>query len=108
MPEGGELILATEVVSLNEVFCQDHPYEIAPGEFLLLSVSDTGIGMDDETMEHIFEPFFTTKDIGAGTGLVLAAVDGTIGNHGGILEVHSKPGQGTTFGAYLSITTEES
>ena len=103
MPDGGELGLATDVVTLDEEFCRTHPHGVAPGRFLLVSVSDTGTGMGEETLAHIFEPFFTTKGVGAGTGLGLAAVYGTVRSHGGTIDVHSKPGHGSVFKVYLPL-----
>ena len=96
MPEGGQLILTTENVAFDETFCKNHLGAV-PGEYACLSVSDTGSGMDAETLEHIFEPFFTTKEVGKGTGLGLAIVYGIVKNHGGYISCHSKCGQETTF-----------
>ncbi len=99
MPEGGDLYLSVENVELDEVIVT--PYGIKPGEFVKVTVRDTGIGMDDATKAHIFEPFFTTKERGHGTGLGLASSYGIIKNHGGFISVESKENQGTSFIIYL-------
>ncbi|MBT7304564.1 MAG: PAS domain-containing protein [Victivallales bacterium] len=104
MAEGGELVFDTEVVNLNEEFSRSLPYDVAPGRYLRISVADTGVGMDEETLGHIFEPFFTTKGVGEGTGLGLAAVYGTVRSHEGAIEVQSEPGQGSTFVLHLPLT----
>jgi len=83
-------------------FFNRHP-ELAVGEYACLQVSDSGIGMDSETMRRIFDPFYTTKEVGKGTGLGLSTAFGSIASHGGVIEVDSKPGSGTTFRVYLPI-----
>jgi two-component system cell cycle sensor histidine kinase/response regulator CckA len=98
MPQGGRLTVKTENVTLDEDYCRICP-ESRPGGFVRLSVADTGVGMDKETLQHIFEPFFTTKK--EGTGLGLAVVHGIVGQHEGWIDVHSEPGQGSTFRVYL-------
>jgi PAS domain S-box-containing protein len=104
MPDGGELIFATEVRELDEVTCRRLPYDIFPGTFLEISVTDTGIGIDKETQQRIFEPFFTTKELGKGTGLGLASVYGTVKNHRGAIMVYSEPGHGSCFKLFLPLT----
>lgn len=101
MPQGGTLTLATYDTVLKEDFCHAQGGRVAPGPFLALAVMDTGTGIKREVMEHLFEPFFTTKQVGAGTGLGLAAVRGTVDEHGGLVTVESVPGQGSTFRLYL-------
>ena len=103
MPEGGKLLIETENVVLDESFSQSHP-GAEPGNYVLITVSDTGQGMDKETVEHIFEPFFTTKGIGKGTGLGLASVYGIVKNHGGYITCTSEVDQGATFKIYLPAT----
>jgi two-component system cell cycle sensor histidine kinase/response regulator CckA len=105
MPGGGELYLETENVSLSKKFVR--PFQVEPGRFVKLSVTDTGIGMDKKTQQRIFDPFFTTKETGRGTGLGLASVYGIITNHGGIIEVFSEIGRGTTFTMYLPASEKE-
>ena len=103
MPDGGELIFDTAVAELDEDFLRDHPMEVPPGTYLMITVSDNGCGMDAETQKHIFEPFYTTKAVGKGTGMGLASVYGTIHNHKGVINVYSEIGHGTTFRIYLPL-----
>ena len=108
MPHGGHLTLDTQLVELDDSFIRVHGYG-EPGMFAVISVSDTGIGMDKETMAKIFEPFFTTKDAEKGTGLGLAMAYGIIKQHNGYINVYSEPESGTTFRIYLPAieSTEE-
>jgi len=99
MPSGGDLYLQTENVTLDETYVK--PFKIKPGEYVKITITDTGVGMDERTRQKIFEPFFTTKSMGRGTGLGLASVYGIIKNHGGFINVYSEKDQGTTFTIYL-------
>jgi PAS domain S-box-containing protein len=105
MPAGGELYVQTENVTLDEDYVK--PLEIAPGRYVKISVTDTGVGMDDKTQQKIFNPFFTTKGMGEGTGLGLSSVYGIVNNHSGFINVYSKIGVGTTFNIYLPASEKE-
>jgi CheY-like chemotaxis protein len=105
MPDGGDLYIQTENVVLSDAHCK--PFEVSGGNYVKLSVTDSGIGMDQETIGRIFEPFFTTKEIGKGTGLGLASAYGIIKNHRGIIRVYSEQGHGTTFVIYLPASEAE-
>ncbi len=105
MPRGGTLSLATCNVVLTEKDIQQ--FGVKPGRYIRLSISDTGIGMDEETRQRIFEPFFSTRERGRGTGLGLASAHGIINNHGGFIKVDSKPGIGTTFQIFLPAVIKE-
>ena len=101
MPSGGNLYVQTENVTFDESNAMSMPYNMKPGRYVKISVTDTGVGMDEPTRQRIFEPFFTTKEMGRGTGLGLASVYGIINNHGGFIVVDSKKGEGTNFSIYL-------
>ena len=96
MPEGGQLVIETGVTLLEEGYLKQYPYMKA-GRYAVVSVSDTGVGMDEKTRERIFEPFFTTKGTDKGTGLGLAMVYGIVKQHNGFIHLYSEPGEGTTF-----------
>lgn len=108
MPEGGVLTFATDITRLDEEFISTRSYKIIPGKYLRVSVTDTGIGMDEETRARVFEPFFTTKDLGKGTGLGLASTYGVIKNHDGYIEVKSEKSKGTAFEIYLPFVDKPS
>lgn len=102
MPQGGDIFLKTNNILQRDILSKF--YDPKPGDYILLTITDTGIGMDPKTLERIFEPFFTTKELNRGTGLGLASVYGIIKGHGGYIDVESEERRGTTFKIYLPAT----
>ncbi|MEA1992657.1 MAG: PAS domain S-box protein [Thermodesulfobacteriota bacterium] len=105
MSGGGELFLETRNVTLDKFYLK--PYNLKPGRYVKISVTDTGVGMDEKTRERIFEPFFTTNKMKRGAGLGMASAYGIVKNHKGIINVYSKPGHGTTIEIYLPASDKE-
>lgn len=103
MPDGGELFIKTMNIGHKQI--RQRNYKIKAGEYIMMVIADTGVGMEQKIRRRIFEPFFTTKELGRGTGLGLASVYGIIKGHGGYIDVDSKKGHGTTFFIYLPIST---
>jgi signal transduction histidine kinase/CheY-like chemotaxis protein len=102
MPEGGHLTITTDLTGIDDHYIKDQGYGV-PGEYALITVSDTGAGMDRATQEKIFEPFFTTKEVGKGTGLGLSTAYGIVKQHGGFIICYSELGKGATFKIYLPL-----
>jgi two-component system, cell cycle sensor histidine kinase and response regulator CckA len=105
MPGGGDLYVETKNINLDEHYTGS--YGLPPEKFVRISVTDTGIGMDENTQKRAFDPFFTTREMGRGTGLGLASAYGIIRNHGGIINIYSEKGEGTTFNIYLPATEKK-
>ncbi len=107
MPSGGKLIYSTKNVELDRDYCNTSTFDLVPGEYIEVSIEDTGCGIHPDIQDRIFEPFFTTKQQGEGTGLGLAAVYGMVQEHGGAITVYSEFGKGTVFHIYLPVSSEE-
>lgn len=105
MPAGGELYLKTENVILDDHY--DKPYQVKYGKYVKISITDTGMGMDEASQQRMFEPFFTTKGVGRGAGLGLASAYGIIKSHDGFIDVYSRKGEGTTFKIYLPASEKD-
>jgi signal transduction histidine kinase len=105
MPTGGTLFIQTENTRLDKKFVK--PYNSSPGDYIKISIKDTGVGMDADTLKMVFDPFFTTKEKERGTGLGLASAYGIVKNHDGIITAQSEKGQGATFNIYLPASGKE-
>ena len=108
MPDGGKLSYYTSIIELDKEYCERYSFDVKPGLYIQVEISDTGEGIDKQVLEHIFEPFFTTKEVGKGTGLGLAAVYGIVKEHKGVISVYSEKGQGTVFKMYFKCREEDS
>ncbi|MDH3568541.1 MAG: ATP-binding protein, partial [Desulfobacteraceae bacterium] len=106
MPGGGDIFVQTNNILLDHHFIK--PFQVTPGKYVKISITDSGTGMDEATLQRIFEPFFTTKKMGRGIGLGLASVYGIIKNHGGFIDVYSEKGKGTSFYIYLPAIDTQS
>jgi len=106
MPDGGRLAISTDLINIGEDFKKQHGYGV-PGEYVVMTVSDSGTGMEDAIRRKIFEPFFTTKVVGKGSGLGLAVTYGIVKQHNGFIEVESVPGEGTAFKIYFPTVEAE-
>jgi CheY-like chemotaxis protein len=106
MPGGGQLLIETKDVVLDQAYCERHPQGARPGPHVLLAVTDAGCGLTDEVRAHLFEPFFTSKAPGKGTGLGLATVYGAVKQNGGLIDVYSEPGRGTSFKIFFPRVAE--
>ena len=106
MPNGGQILIQSSQANVDQKFCEEHP-EAKPGNYIRITVSDQGEGIDREILPRIFEPFFTTKEFGEGTGLGLAMVYGIVKNHKGFILISSSPGKGSSFSVYLPVARLE-
>ena len=107
MPDGGTLTFRTRITPLDESFSSTRGTRVDPGDYLEITVEDTGVGIPTDTIPRIFDPFFTTKEVGRGTGLGLSAVYGTVERHRGTIHVDSTPGQGSRFTLYLPLASAD-
>lgn len=107
MPSGGQIIIKTENVTIDQTISKSHLFTIIPGYYIVISVTDSGVGMDQQTLSHLFEPFYTSKDRSRNTGLGLACVYGIVKKHNGFIDVESKPDAGTTFTLYFPVCEEQ-